>query len=154
MKNRILVMRHAEKPDDPLDPHLSAAGRQRAKSLPQFILNKFGKPDFVFASMVSAHSSRPVETVDVLSRAIGITVDTTYADQDYGALAHDLKTESRFVDHLILVCWHHGNIPNMMHALGAPDQQYPDPWPRTTFNLILQMDENGTPHVTTILEPF
>jgi hypothetical protein len=37
------------------------------------------------------------------------------------------------------VCWHHGNIPNMMHALKADAADYPDPWGRDVFNLILRL---------------
>ena len=52
MPTRILVMRHAEKSDDPADPDLTSNGRKRAKALASFIPNHFGKPDFIFAAIL------------------------------------------------------------------------------------------------------
>ena len=62
---------------------------------------------------------------------------TCYADQDYGALAEELTSRSAYEGKLIVVCWHHGNIPNLMNKLGAIDKTFPDPWKRDVFNLIL-----------------
>src|SRR3977135_4277449 len=42
--SRILLMRHAEKPDDPGDPDLTEAGRARAAALARYIPATFGKP--------------------------------------------------------------------------------------------------------------
>jgi hypothetical protein len=53
---KILLMRHAEKPDDPLDPKLSVAGSARAQKLAQYIPETFGKPDFLFHSGVCSLS--------------------------------------------------------------------------------------------------
>jgi hypothetical protein len=55
------------------------------------------------------------------------------------------------------VCWHHGNIPNMMHALKADLTDYPDPWNRDVFNLILRVDMDNSGQglqVSKIVEPF
>jgi phosphohistidine phosphatase SixA len=150
MTTQILVMRHAEKPDDPTDPDLTPAGQQRATTLATFIPKRFGTPDFIFAASISKNSARPYETVKPLSKATGIPIDATYADQDYGALAQALRSERRYQDKLIIVCWHHGNIPNLLHALKALDGQYPDPWDRNVFNLILLTKFDGdTPATVT-----
>jgi hypothetical protein len=156
MPNSILVMRHAEKSDDPNDPDLTPTGLQRAGELATFIPQKFGKPDYLFAASISRHSARPYETVKPLSKATGVPIDATYADQDYGALAEALLDGAKFQAKLVVVCWHHGNIPNLLHALKAPDGQYPDPWNRTVFNLILQatFSQGGIPSVAEITEPF
>jgi hypothetical protein len=41
-------------------------------------------------------------------------------------------------------------------TLGALVGQYPDPWDKTIFNLVLQLDydASGTPKVTQLTEPF
>jgi len=85
-----------------------------------------------------------------------VNIDDSYADQDYGALAHDLRKHASYDGALVVVCWHHGNIPNMMHALKAADGDYPDPWDRKVFNLILRLDmrEQETPAISRITEPF
>jgi len=112
---RILLMRHAEKTGDPMDPHLSQDGYARAAKLADFIPATFGIPQFLIATSISKHSVRPIETLEPLSTKIGVSVDATYADQDYSALASQLLSEPRYADAgaLIVVCWHHGNIPSM-----------------------------------------
>lgn len=152
---RILVMRHAEKPDDPGDPNLSAPGRARAKALAAWYLEGLGPPDFIFAAAPSRHSERPVQTVQPLAEALGIALHTSYADKDYGALADTLLSKPEFEGKAILVCWHHGNIPGLMWTLGAPEGSYPDPWAPAVFNLILATDFlSDGPKVSQIFEPF
>jgi hypothetical protein len=68
----VVLMRHAEKPSDPKDPDLSAAGFERAQKLAQYILQQFGVADFLFATAISKHSARPYETLKPLSKKIGI----------------------------------------------------------------------------------
>jgi len=152
---KILVMRHAEKSDDPLDPDLSAAGRERAKNLAHYIPAKFGKPDFLFATAASKHSRRPIQTLKPLSRRCDLRIDQSFADQDYGALAYVLRKKPKYRGRLIVVCWHHGNIPSLAHALDARARDYPDPWHRNVFNLILQFHVAGkVPRIKRVVEPF
>lgn len=54
---RLLIMRHAEKPDDVRDPNLSDAGRLRAQELVAYIPKTFGEPSFLFASSESKTQS-------------------------------------------------------------------------------------------------
>jgi broad specificity phosphatase PhoE len=152
---RILVTRHAEKSNDPLDPDLTPAGRQRAAQLVKYIPATFGRPDFLFATAFSKHSHRPYETLKPLSQATGIPIDATYADQDYGALALEITSAPQFNDKLVVVCWHHGNIPPLARAMKAKPGDYPDPWDPSVFNLILRFDfAQGALSVTRVVEPF
>jgi phosphohistidine phosphatase SixA len=152
---RILLMRHAEKSDDPLDPDLSPAGRQRAQELVTYLPNTFGMPSFLFATAFSKHSRRPYETLEPLSKSSGIPIDATFADQDYSALAYELQTAAQFNNKLVVICWHHGNIPSLAHALKAKHHDYPDPWDPSVFNLVLQLDfVSGVPNVSRVVEPF
>ena len=121
------AMRHAEKTGDLDDPHLSLLGQRRAAALVAWIPLYLGRPDMIFASAVSQHSQRPIETVQPLADALGLEINDSFADQDYGALAKAILTEERFDGRTILVCWHHGNIPNFLHALGALDGAIPTP---------------------------
>jgi phosphohistidine phosphatase SixA len=151
----LLVMRHAEKSADPSDPDLTAAGEARAKALAGYIPTQFGAPDFIFAAGISKHSARPYETVKPLSRRTGVPIDSTIADQDYGFLASELLSDTDYAGKGVVVCWHHGNIPSLMHALGAASGAYPDPWDPTVFNLILKVEFSpGGPTVTRVTEPF
>jgi phosphohistidine phosphatase SixA len=155
---RILLMRHAEKTGDPMDPHLSPDGYARAAKLADYIPATFGIPQFLIATSISKHSIRPIETIQPLSAKIGVAIDATYADQDYGALASQLLSDPRYADAgtLIVVCWHHGNIPLMANALRAKPGSYPDPWDAHVFNQMLVLTYSGgsEPEVTTQTEPF
>ena len=154
-KKTILVMRHAEKSDDPSDPHLTPDGQARAKELATYIPTKFGKPDFIFAAAVTKHSARPYETVQPLSEAIGVGIDATISDNDYGVLAKELVKKDKYAGKLVVVCWHHGNIPPMMRYLGATKHTFPNPWDHQVFNLILQTEiDGGAVSVKQVTEPF
>ncbi len=152
----ILLMRHAEKKADPKDPDLSTAGAARAEELATYIPKEFAPIDFLFATSLSKHSARPYETLKPLSKKIAVAIDATYADQDYGALASDLLSDQRYAGKRIVVAWHHGNIPPLAAALGAPDGSYPNPWDPKVFNLILKFEwGKGTGAlVTKVVEPF
>jgi phosphohistidine phosphatase SixA len=152
----ILIIRHAEKPDDRNDPDLTAAGRRRAENLADYLPRKFGIPDFLFASTRSKHSNRPIETVEPLSKKIGVPISDIFADEDFAALAHKLLTDKKYDQKFILICWHHGRIPDLAFALGASRDAVPNPWDPTVFNLILELEYEGSapPATAKITEPF
>jgi len=153
---KVLVMRHAEKLADPDDPNLSVPGQARAAALVAWYPATFGRPDFIFATAISKHSERPIQTVRPLAQNLGIPLNATFSDQDYGALAKLLLSDPKFGGKSILVCWHHGNIPGLLRGLGATTGSYPDPWDFTVFDLVLALDYAGgkPPVVAEITEPF
>lgn len=151
----VLLTRHAEKTDDPLDPFLSPEGLLRAAKLADYIPRKFGTPAVIFASAISKRSRRSYQTIKPLSQAHGITIDTSFAGRDYRALAHRLLTKPRYDGKLVLVCWHHGSMPLLAQALKIKRGEYPDPWDPAVFNLILKVDFSvGVPAVEHVVEPF
>jgi len=151
----ILVMRHAEKPVDPMDPNLSEQGFARATNLATYIPETLGSPDLIFAAAISKHSARPYETVEPLAKVTGKPIDATFADQDYSALASTLLSTPEYTDRQVVVCWHHGNIPSLMRMLGCKAGDYPNPWDHKVFNLILRVEfAQGAPSVSQMVEPF
>ena len=151
----ILVMRHAEKAGDPLNPDLSPEGHGRAKRLATYIPDTFGKPDFLFATANSKHSHRPHQTLKPLAERLGLPINMDFADQDYGTLAHQVLQDPKYEARRIVVCWHHGNIPSLAHALKVVPGDYPDPWKSSVFNLILQFDfVEGAIQARSVTEPF
>jgi broad specificity phosphatase PhoE len=153
---QILLMRHAEKLDDPRDPHLSDAGQARAEKLAGYVPKDLGLPDFLCASAPSKHSVRPIETMTPLSKKIGVSIDSTVADQDCPVLAQELLKDPKYEGKLVLICWHHGHLPELAFALGASGANVPNPWDPDVFNLILKLDysKGSTPAVTQITQPF
>jgi phosphohistidine phosphatase SixA len=152
----VLLMRHAEKPTDPKDPHLSNEGIIRAKKLAAYIPETFGDIQLLFAAAISKHSTRPYETLKPVSKKLGIPIDATYADQDYAALATQLLLHQRYAGKRIIIAWHHGHLPSFADALGAAKGQYPDPWDPLVFDLILKFEwpAANRPAVTLVTKPF
>jgi broad specificity phosphatase PhoE len=62
----IFIIRHAEKPNDAGDPHLSERGRRRAAALPGY---PFPELAAIFAATATSESARPVETITPLAAA-------------------------------------------------------------------------------------
>jgi phosphohistidine phosphatase SixA len=154
-KGQILLMRHAEKADDPLNPNLSPVGRDRAQRLAQYVPGKVRQARFLFASAASKHSVRPIQTLQPLSEKIGVQIDSTFADQDYEALAHKILNDPSYDGKLVVICWHHGNIPPLAHELKAKSGDYPNPWDPKVFNLMLQFDyAHGILNVHCVIESF
>jgi phosphohistidine phosphatase SixA len=131
----ILLIRHAEKTGDKADADLNPKGYQRAAALTRLFPGQFASPQFIFASARSAHSNRPVETVTPLSRAMKLQVNTRFANEAFAGLARELLTQPKYRGRIVLVCWHHTNIPPLAKALGVtnvpgkwPDQQFDHVW--------------------------
>ena len=156
--SRIILMRHADKPDDPDDPDLSAAGVARAEHLATYIPQTFGKPDYIIATARSKHSDRPLETVEPLARAAGVAVHHDIGDKDFEDLVDEIFSDPAYHGKTVVICWHHGTLPAIAALLGAPAGSYPDPWPDDTYNVILDFrydpDSGAPPTVTRVTEPF
>jgi hypothetical protein len=150
----ILLIRHAEKlNDDRID--LAPAGFARAKDLPELFLPsaagappKFPRPDVLFAAHQSKHSNRPFETLQPLSQALNLPINTDFAEDDFASLAK-LLLSGRYAGKIVLVAWHHGTLPQLAAALGVQPQ--PATWPPTQFDHVWRIDWHGGKPVLTDL---
>jgi len=154
--NKILIIRHGEKPGVAGDIHLAPAGVARAQQLATYIPDTFGTPQFLFAAGESKDSNRPVETLQPLSQGIKVEIDTSFDDQQFRELAAEMLNNPKYDGSLILTCWHHEKIPKLAYALGAPHGTVTDPWDDSVYNLIVVLDFGvaGGPSVAQIVEPF
>ena len=123
-KATILIIRHAEKPDQ--GDGLSPAGTARANAYVNYFehyqVNGTApiKLTALFAAADSDASHRPSLTLEPLSQATDLPIDSQYKDHDYAKLVDALQS----ADHgkHLLICWHQGKIPDLVRALGAdPD---------------------------------
>jgi hypothetical protein len=105
-----------------------------------------GKPlklDSLFAAADSKNSHRPRLTLEPLSRALHLPIDTNFKDKQPELLADELKTKPHGKQ--ILVCWHHGKIPELIRVLGGdagallPDGK----WPDTEFGWVIELHYDG-----------
>jgi hypothetical protein len=116
---QIVILRHPEKPIDPRDADLSQAGEERARMLASLIPIRFPNPDLLYASAPSTNSNRPVAILTRLATASGLKINCNFADQDYAVLATDLLNKQKYDSKLIIMCWHHGHIPDFAMDLGV-----------------------------------
>ena len=144
----IVIIRHAE---DPANGHgLSARGQERAKAYIKYFENftvdsKRLEPNVVVVAADSKQSHRPRLTVEPFAKAAKLPIDNRFANKQPTDLAAELHTN--YQDKVILVCWHHGQIPAVLRALGAdPGTLLPKgKWPKRVYDwlVMVSFDENG-----------
>jgi hypothetical protein len=138
---QIILIRHADKPADPEDPHLSRAGVQRAERLVPFIttdpaMTRFGLPVAVFATRTTKddNGQRTQETVAPLARVLKLPVQTPFLGKDYAALASLILADPAYAEKTVLICWNHEEIPQLAAALGVTPE--PPKWKASAFDQV------------------
>ena len=149
LKNAVvLIIRHAEKPEE--GETLSPAGVAHAQAYASYfqhysIDGQPHVPDRLFAAKNSSESDRSGLTIEPTSKALGLPIDSRFTDNDYAELANLLRSTAQGSN--ILICWHHGNIPRLLEALGADTTKLlpKGKWPESVFDWVMQLryDENG-----------
>jgi len=144
----VLIIRHADKPDH--GSGLSPRGEERARAYVKYFqkITVDSKPlrlDGLFAAADSKESVRPRLTLEPLGKALGLPVDGRFKDKQVLKLAHEIQNLPPGKN--LLICWHHGKIPQLLRALGAdPVKLLPHAkWPDDVFGWLIQLryDENG-----------
>lgn len=152
---QIILIRHADKPADPTNPHLSPAGVKRAEELVSFIttdpmMTRFGLPVAVFATKTTKDDDgqRTQETVAPLARALKLPVQTPYLGKHYAALATQILANPAYAGKTVLICWNHEEIPQLAAALGVTPP--PRKWKGSVFDQVYVISyQNGAAVLTT-----
>ncbi|KAK7223425.1 hypothetical protein V2G26_011428 [Clonostachys chloroleuca] len=126
-KPTLYMIRHGEKPDDG-SIGLSPEGEQRAQCLRTI----FGSSSqynigYVIAQEYkeSGKRKRPYDTVAPVASDLGLEVDTSCDRDDSKCVKNLIKNYAG--DGNILLCWQHGQMNNILEALGAEDiENYPE----------------------------
>jgi len=151
----ILIIRHAE---NPADGHgLSPRGKERAEAYAKYFQNftvdsKKLEPTAIIVAADSKQSHRPRLTVEPFAKAAKLPIDNRFANKQPADLATELR--ANYAGKVVLICWHHGQIPALLRALGAaPETLLPNGrWPKTVYDWVIMasFDENGrlTPEST------
>jgi hypothetical protein len=138
----ILIIRHAEKPES--GKELSPAGFERANAYVGYFetFQADGRPvklDSLFAASDTENSVRPRLTLEPLSRALHIRLDTRFKDKEPETLARELESKAHGTN--ILICWRHARLPELAHDLGAdPAALLPGgKWPDDVFDWVIEL---------------
>jgi len=144
----VLIIRHAENPNT--GRGLSPSGQQRAEAYKHYfkkftVDSKRLQPDVIFAAKDSKQSQRPRLTVEPFAKAAKLRIDTHFGSNQSTELAADLRATEQ--GKWILICWRHGDIPNLLRALGAnPETLLPrGKWPDAVYDwvILLSYDQDG-----------
>ena len=144
----VLIIRHAE--DAGSGHGLSPRGEERAKAYKNYFLNfsvdsKRREPDVVLVAKDSKQSHRPRLTVEPFAKAAKLPIDSRFGNKQPTDLAAELRANHE--GKVLLICWHHGQIPALLRALGAaPETLLPNgKWPKTVYDwtIMVSYDENG-----------
>ncbi len=144
----VLIIRHAEKP--PFGSGLSPEGKARAEAYVKYFqkLRQGGErltPEYIVAADDSEHSQRSKLTVEPLAKSLGLKPDLRFQAKRPQDLVESIRSSPH--GKVILVCWHHREIPELLQQLGADAETLlPEgEWPAQQFGWMLRLsfDENG-----------
>lgn len=138
---RVILFRHAEKPADENDIHLSERGRERARALVSFFATQFGvstnlPPAALFATRQTrgAASLRTRETLEPLAIALKLPIHAPEKAADFALLARRLLESPDYDGKTVVVCWVHDELGDFARALGATPK--PKDWKKDDFDRV------------------
>ena len=142
----IVCIRHGEKPSAGFG-QLNCQGLNRALRLPQVLLTKFGKPDFIFApdpNQVNHDPAgefsyvRPLATIEPTAIQCGLPVNTHFGFTEIASLEQELLKPA-YSGATVFVAWEHWYLDNfvkdMVKLSGGDPAQVPG-WPGNDFDSI------------------
>lgn len=144
----VLIIRHAE--DAGSGHGLSRRGKERAEAYKNYFQNftinsKRREPNVVLVAKDSKQSHRPRLTVSPFAKAANLPIDSSFGNKQPTDLAAELHANHQ--GNVILICWHHGQIPTLLRALGAtPETLLPNgKWPKNVYDWVIMasFDEKG-----------
>jgi len=144
----IILLRHAEKPPNESNVHLSATGKERARALVQFLTNTpvltaNGLPVALFAArpLSRSHSKRPVETLEPLAKHLKLHILTPHAATECSALAKKVLDDPTYNGKTLVICWVHDYLPQLAEALGVKPK--PGSWKSNVFDRVWVITYRG-----------
>jgi hypothetical protein len=142
MPAQVLIIRHAEKPAT--GPDLSDRGYLRAEKLVGLFTNDlrfqdFGKIAAIFAMAPSSSSGskRAIQTVQPLSKALNLVVNTTFTKLQISELVSEISNAQEYSGKTVLICWEHNVILNIAEAFGLVN---PPDWPSSIFDRVWKLE--------------
>jgi len=126
----IVFMRHGEKPSGGYG-QITCQGLNRALQLPDVLLAKYGKPNYIYAPNPTVKISdpagsfyylRPLATIEPTAIRLGMNVWTKYGYNDIASLQSALITSTK-ANSTVFVAWEHQwlqkAVQNIMNAYGG-----------------------------------
>jgi len=141
----LVCIRHGEKPPGGLG-QLTCRGLNRALALPNVLLAKYGRPQFVFApnptqkvdSKDGYYYVRPLTTIEPTAIRCGLPVNTKFGFREIKRLEEELQKPA-YQNATVFIAWEHGLLDDFAKALvkhhGGDPAQVPA-WPEKDYDTI------------------
>jgi hypothetical protein len=147
----VMLIRHGEKPDgsepgvdangNEDDSSLTALGWDRARALADLFDPAQGdprpglaRPTAIYAAGANddGEGQRTRETVAPLAERLGLPVNTDFGKGDEEKLVEQVTAHPG----VTLICWQHGELPDIADAFGSVTPTPPDDWPDDRFDVV------------------
>jgi hypothetical protein len=128
----IVCLRHGEEPESDLG-QLTCRGLNRALALPRVLLEKYGSPQFIFASNPAEELDgynyvRALATIEPTAIRCGLPVNTQFGASEIAGLQQELQ-KSEYKNATVFVAWEHNAldrfVKNLVSANGGSSWQVP-----------------------------
>lgn len=155
---KIMVIRHAEKPSNNPPPYgvtlegerekesLSVRGWQRAGALADFFAPtnssfrdpSLAEPQFLYASKPTRRngSRRPLETIMPLAEKLAIRINSHFPKPE----AEEMLEEVFLCAGVVLVCWQQEYIPKIANYILGNKTTAPQEWAEDRFDMVWVFD--------------
>lgn len=137
----LIFVRHGEKPANN-SGQLTCKGLNRALALPDVLLDRYGKPDFIFAAgpkeNKTGSSLRALSTIMPTAVRVGLPIGIQFHADDIAGLQQELLSD-KYQNSRIFIAWEHKNldkaVKNIVAARGGDASLVPE-WPGSDFDSI------------------
>lgn len=137
----LIFVRHGEKPAND-SGQLTCKGLNRALALPDVLLDRYGKPDFIFAAgpkeNKTGSSLRALSTIMPTAVRVGLPIGIRFHADDIAGLQQELLSD-KYQNSRIFIAWEHKNldkaVKNIVAARGGDASLVPE-WPGSDFDSI------------------
>jgi len=141
-----IILRHAEKPADDSDRHLSPKGYRRAEALAHFFTSSgftrhFGTPAALYASnSEGGRSKRSIETLKPTAHALDLDIERSYYKGDENSVIREAMRATSLRGKTVVISWPHEGIPRLAESIGVAA---PAEWPKGVFNRFWVISKSG-----------
>jgi len=137
----LIFVRHGEKPAND-SGQLTCKGLNRALALPDVLLDRYGKPDVIFAAgpkeNKTGSSLRALSTIMPTAVRVGLPIGIQFHADDIAGLQQELLSD-KYQNSRIFIAWEHKNldkaVKNIVAARGGDASLVPE-WPGSDFDSI------------------
>ncbi|QAV22150.1 histidine phosphatase family protein [Proteus hauseri] len=137
----LVFVRHGEKPDND-SGQLTCKGLNRALSLPDVLINQFGKPNALFAAAPKqsklGNSLRSLQTITPTAIRVSLPIHLNFHAKEIKGLKEELLS-NQYENTVIFIAWEHDNLVKVTKEIMKQEGGDPDlipKWKSSDFDSI------------------